>query len=264
MGRGKLRMQLIINSKARRKYFEKRKKSLEKAAKDLSTLCGVDIGMIVYAPAQGKHSDQPITIWPPGNQQVLVGLIDSYKASSCNKTYTLSDFCKEKTEKELKNKLQFDGGLMAKIDAVRRRINLMKGSTTESTDHVLKDYCNNSVDQESNMWKHEEQWPPNFVYYSDQANNNNNDQMMMMNYGGGVSNGMYGVDEDNYYACIGFDHQDCGFDVQTLETLPGSYTINDQMPLDMDWFSPHVDAGGSEERFSPEAWFLNQESFLND
>ncbi|GFP95734.1 mads-box transcription factor 4 [Phtheirospermum japonicum] len=124
MGRGKLRMQLISNSKARRKYFEKRKKSLEKAAKDLSTLCGVDIGMIVYAPAQGKHSDQPITIWPPENQQVLVGLIDSYKASSCNKTYTLSDFFKDKTEKvedEVKNKLQFDGGLMAKIDCCEEK-----------------------------------------------------------------------------------------------------------------------------------------------
>ncbi|KAL0457476.1 UNVERIFIED_CONTAM: hypothetical protein Slati_1086800 [Sesamum latifolium] len=63
MGRRKLRRELISNEKARVAAFEKRKKSLEKAAYELSTLCGVHIGIIVYSPARNNKAKEP-TICP--------------------------------------------------------------------------------------------------------------------------------------------------------------------------------------------------------
>ncbi|KAL0388867.1 UNVERIFIED_CONTAM: hypothetical protein Sradi_2768500 [Sesamum radiatum] len=81
MGRAQLRLELISNEKARVAAFGKRKKSLEKAAHELSTLCGVDIGMVVYFPAQNNEANQP-TIWPKDGHELLTSLIHSYKSRS--------------------------------------------------------------------------------------------------------------------------------------------------------------------------------------
>ncbi|KAK4425937.1 hypothetical protein Salat_1787700 [Sesamum alatum] len=71
-------------------------------------LCGVDIGMIVYGPAQNHKSNEP-TVWPRDGHELLASLIDSYESRSghdCrSRTYKLSAFFKdqtEKTEEELK------------------------------------------------------------------------------------------------------------------------------------------------------------------
>lgn len=146
-------MELIKCEKARRLAFEKRRKGLEKAANELSTLCGVDIGMIIYAPPH-----EP-TIWPRDDREKVERMILSYKSRSGHEgkygTYNLPSFFKDQTEKvqdEIKklrkktreakypawddrlNGLSQDelkalaGVLMAKIHAARERISLMKAS----------------------------------------------------------------------------------------------------------------------------------------
>lgn len=60
MGRPKLSVELRINKKARRVTFKKKRKILEKKAYELSTLCGIKIGMILYGPAKGDELVMPI------------------------------------------------------------------------------------------------------------------------------------------------------------------------------------------------------------
>ncbi|EYU23722.1 hypothetical protein MIMGU_mgv1a024849mg [Erythranthe guttata] len=156
MGRGKLRMELIKNEKVRNAAFEKRKKGIVKAANELSTLCGVHIGMIINEP--GQNSNEP-TIWP-ANREVISKLIDSYKSKPAGNdcrygTYNLPAFFKNQTEKieDEVNKLRkrtrevkypkwderldtcsedelkdFAGKLTAKIESARVRINSIKVS----------------------------------------------------------------------------------------------------------------------------------------
>ncbi|CAA0833778.1 Unknown protein [Striga hermonthica] len=156
MGRGKARLRFIADTKKRSEEFEKRKKALEKSASELSTLCGVDVGMIIYGPVHSKdYLDSP-AMWPRNSPEVLEGLIESYKSTlgyeGRPKEYGLSDFFTEKAakaEEELKKLRglrypmphedsfncmpledieQLCGVLGAKIEAVRGRINEMKGS----------------------------------------------------------------------------------------------------------------------------------------
>ncbi|CAA3010539.1 agamous-like MADS-box protein AGL11 [Olea europaea var. sylvestris] len=154
MGRAKLTLELRNNHKARRVTFEKRRKGLEKKAHELSTLCGVKIGMIIYRPAEGDEPVEP-TIWPE-NREEIENLISSYKKRSdddCRqKTYDLSFFFTNKVKKvqeelvKTRNKnietkyptwdasydnltydelKHFSSLLQAKIENVKSRINLM-------------------------------------------------------------------------------------------------------------------------------------------
>nr|AAG08991.1 MADS-box protein LAMB1 [Spinulum annotinum] len=56
MGRRKIEMQKIKNNNARNVTFCKRKTGLMKKAFELSVLCGVDVGLLMFAPATGKLS----------------------------------------------------------------------------------------------------------------------------------------------------------------------------------------------------------------
>ncbi|XP_022847659.1 agamous-like MADS-box protein AGL11 [Olea europaea var. sylvestris] len=154
MGRTKLTLELRNNHKACRVTFEKRRKGLEKKAYELSTLCGVKIGMILYGPAEGDEPVKPI-IWPE-NREEIENLISSYKKRSdddCRqRTYDLSFFFKNKVKKvqeelvRTRNKdietkyptwvasydnltydelKYFSSLLQAKIENVKSRINLM-------------------------------------------------------------------------------------------------------------------------------------------
>ncbi|KAJ7557418.1 hypothetical protein O6H91_05G126100 [Diphasiastrum complanatum] len=65
MGRRKIEIQKIKNDNARNVTFCKRKNGLMKKAFELSVLCGVDVGLLMFAPATGKLSlyaskDRPI------------------------------------------------------------------------------------------------------------------------------------------------------------------------------------------------------------
>ncbi|KAL2526185.1 MADS-box transcription factor family protein [Abeliophyllum distichum] len=157
MGRAKLSMALRSDKRTRRVTFEKRRKGLEKKAYELSTLCGVKIGMILYGPADGDEPVKPI-IWPE-NHNEIENLISSYKKRSdddCRqRTYDLSFFFKDQVKKvqeelmKMRKKnietkypnwdktydsLTYDGLkyfgnlLQAKIETVKSRINLMKGT----------------------------------------------------------------------------------------------------------------------------------------
>ncbi|KAL3618368.1 hypothetical protein CASFOL_038689 [Castilleja foliolosa] len=261
----KLGMQLIQDKKSRRKQLEKRKKTLEKSAMDLSTLCGVDVGMIVYGP----DDVQPILIGPPGKEQVLAGLIDSYKATpSCNKVYNLSDFFKEKTEDfegEIK-KLISDGGVMAKIDAVKRKINLAKGSISNFKEFEDLDQEVNGVNFGPSMWGYNELVAePYSVVPMPEINE-------QMRFDMGCLSGSYSVvpmPEINEQ--IRFDmgclpmpviNEQMALD---MECLSGSYgvvpmpEINDQRRFDLGWFSSNIDA---EKLSSAKEWFLNQETLF--
>ncbi|GLU17378.1 hypothetical protein SLE2022_337480 [Rubroshorea leprosula] len=59
MTRKKVKLQYISNDSARKASFKKRKKGLMKKASELTTLCGIDAGAIVYSP----YDSQP-EIWP--------------------------------------------------------------------------------------------------------------------------------------------------------------------------------------------------------
>ncbi|EPS73650.1 hypothetical protein M569_01111 [Genlisea aurea] len=162
MGRTKVRMELITNQKSRIKAYEKRKKGLEKGAHELSTLCGVDIAMILYGPLGGE-GETTTNIWPKEGEdsQVLSNLIQAYNLSAPHvdsryRTYNLTSFYKDQTDsineemKRLRKKnrdamyLQWDdktirslsaqdlqkfsATLAAKIDAVKGKIDMMKAT----------------------------------------------------------------------------------------------------------------------------------------
>ncbi|KAL0414810.1 UNVERIFIED_CONTAM: hypothetical protein Sradi_1682700 [Sesamum radiatum] len=215
MERRKLRLELISNEKARVAAFEKRKKSLEKAAYELSTLCGIDIGMIVYRPAQNNEAKEP-SVWPKNGHELLASLIDSYKSRSGNdcrsSTYNLSAFFKDqtqRTEEELK-KLRavkypkWDGRyncmsgdelkeivslLKAKLDAVKGRINSVKSSGiiyTESGASMDPSVQENAVFEPS-MWTDIMQQQQPFVYCDAQVIMAYQRWKMMMNNGASSS-----------------------------------------------------------------------------
>ncbi|KAL0348605.1 UNVERIFIED_CONTAM: hypothetical protein Sangu_1088300 [Sesamum angustifolium] len=216
MGRAQLRLELISNEKARVAAFGKRKKSLEKAAHELSTLCGVDIGMVVYFPAQNYEANQP-TIWPKDGHELLTSLIHSYKSRSgydCRRssTYNLSDFFKDQTErtqeelKKLRKKVravkypkwderyncssgdqlkEIVSLLNAKIDAVSGRINSEKSSGTiytESGASMDPSVQENAVFRPS-MWTDIMQQQHPLAYCDDQAIVAYQRWTMMMNNG---------------------------------------------------------------------------------
>ncbi|KAH6816728.1 hypothetical protein C2S51_021548 [Perilla frutescens var. frutescens] len=140
-------MKLISNKKARLVSFEKREKGLKKAAHELSTLCGVDIGMIIY----NAESNETV-VWPerPGPVARMIELHESsFDQERRCKTYGVSDYFKEhreRVEKEIKKMREkivkgdceglshdhlreLGGFLNARIGAVRERISLMKAGS---------------------------------------------------------------------------------------------------------------------------------------
>ncbi|XP_073301972.1 agamous-like MADS-box protein AGL92 [Primulina huaijiensis] len=104
MGRGRLNLQLLQSQKARRKAYETRKRGLEKKANELSTLCGVDVCLIMYPPPLKNEEIEPY-VWSNKPDQVE-NLIESHKLSRSgdgyffrSKTYNLSSFYKDQTRK---------------------------------------------------------------------------------------------------------------------------------------------------------------------
>ncbi|GER31420.1 MADS-box transcription factor family protein [Striga asiatica] len=83
-------MQFIPDGKCRLKTFQRRKMTLEKNGRDLSTFCGVDIAMVVFGPEKAGPE-----IWPSKAD----GVIDFYilaRAQNKNKSYDMADFLLEK------------------------------------------------------------------------------------------------------------------------------------------------------------------------
>ncbi|XVF71561.1 hypothetical protein PTKIN_Ptkin12aG0048100 [Pterospermum kingtungense] len=73
MGKRKIEIKFIENEKARKRVFEKRKKSLVKKAKELSILCDIKLLLIIYE--LGKQTPE---IWP-GNDEEAAQIVNRYK-----------------------------------------------------------------------------------------------------------------------------------------------------------------------------------------
>lgn len=166
MGRAKATMELISNKKSRRVTYEKRRKGLEKKAHELSTLCAVKVGLIMYGPKETNNSKPlELNIWPENNSQDILTLINSYKEGNIEdrrrRTTDLNMFYrdrKKKAEEEFaklhkkniedkhptwdhhydnltsEELRQFGGLLESKLEAMRARLDFMKGTQTYFAD----------------------------------------------------------------------------------------------------------------------------------
>ncbi|XP_068344273.1 agamous-like MADS-box protein AGL3 [Pyrus communis] len=101
MGRGRLNMELITNERARKTTFQKRTKGILKKAGEISTLCDLDVCMIIYGPKQSGRSPELHT-WPRNPSEVN-RIINKYKASTtckpAKKTFNLSDLLMDRKTK---------------------------------------------------------------------------------------------------------------------------------------------------------------------
>ncbi|XP_073304197.1 agamous-like MADS-box protein AGL82 [Primulina huaijiensis] len=103
MGRAKLHLELLSTKKRRRKTYEIRRKGLKKKAEELSTLCRVDLCMIVHPPPL-KNEEIEQLVWSNDPGQVA-NLIESHKLSrlgdeySMSRTYNFSTFYEDQTRK---------------------------------------------------------------------------------------------------------------------------------------------------------------------
>ncbi|XP_056162804.1 agamous-like MADS-box protein AGL82 [Syzygium oleosum] len=70
MGRAKVKLELISNSRSRRITFEKRKKGLMKKAETFKTLCGVDTCVIIYPMRMSGDGLVQPEIWPSDSKEV--------------------------------------------------------------------------------------------------------------------------------------------------------------------------------------------------
>ncbi|TQD89168.1 hypothetical protein C1H46_025290 [Malus baccata] len=101
MGRGRLNMELITNERARKATFQKRTKGILKKAGEISTLCDLDVCMIIYGPKQAGRNPELHT-WPRNPSEVN-RIINKYKASTtckpAKKTFNLSDLLMDRKTK---------------------------------------------------------------------------------------------------------------------------------------------------------------------
>ncbi|CAK9161228.1 unnamed protein product [Ilex paraguariensis] len=165
MGRGKLGMELIRSKKARLITFKKRKCGLMKKIDELSTLCGVEVSMIIYS---AKEDASPIELEiHPADPNKLQNLITKYKNQTNDdrrkRTVDLSNFFedrKRQAENELvklqkkieeakyptwddqynslseEQLMEFGNVLGGKLETVKNRFELIKASEILTTTGV--------------------------------------------------------------------------------------------------------------------------------
>ncbi|KAL2647377.1 hypothetical protein AAZV13_05G114900 [Glycine max] len=99
MGRGRIPMELIQKEKARKKTFDKRKKGLLKKAYEISTLCAVDVGIVIYAP---KFLNEPET-WPQDqDSREVKRIIQKYQNTTSDrysKMYNVQEYFNDRMKK---------------------------------------------------------------------------------------------------------------------------------------------------------------------
>ncbi|KAF3457276.1 hypothetical protein FNV43_RR01933 [Rhamnella rubrinervis] len=106
MGRGKLKLELIPNEKSRKTTFLKRSKGLIKKCSQLSTLCDVDVCMIINGGAGGPR-EQQVRTYPDKSEEVhriIHRYLTTTKDNPPKKITGLSDFFvdeKKKLDSEL-------------------------------------------------------------------------------------------------------------------------------------------------------------------
>ncbi|XP_045800511.1 agamous-like MADS-box protein AGL12 [Trifolium pratense] len=156
MGRGRISMKLVQKEKSRQKTFLTRKNGLMKKVKELSTLCDVDVCVILYAPNfQGQGFVEPET-WPKDPSEVQSVLQKYYNTTNDRRLriYDIQEYFKgkmKKVESEIFNVHKkmlkvmyptwnesfnsfgeeqlrlFASMLDSKLDACNQRMNMLKG-----------------------------------------------------------------------------------------------------------------------------------------
>lgn len=128
MGRGKQKMELIADEKSRRTTFQKRKKGLMKKAYEFSTLCDVDVCIIIYGPS--KQEDEVHT-WPtdPNEVKRIVG-----------KYYSIT---KSKPAYNVVNVFDIMSDRKRRIDADISKLRKAFYAAKYPTWHQSLDYCSN-------------------------------------------------------------------------------------------------------------------------
>ncbi|KAJ1405109.1 hypothetical protein SESBI_26051 [Sesbania bispinosa] len=157
MGRGRIPMELIQKEKARKATFLKRKNGLMKKVYEFSTLCGVDVCLIIYGPNFDNQKLVEPETWPQDTREVY-RIIQKYfdtTSDRCPKIYGVQEYYQDrmkKVEGEIskicKDKLKimyptwddsfnplgeeqlriFVSLLDAKFDACSQRMNMLKGN----------------------------------------------------------------------------------------------------------------------------------------
>ncbi|KAK7270598.1 hypothetical protein RJT34_25888 [Clitoria ternatea] len=97
MGRGRIPMELIQKEKARKTTYMKRKSGLMKKVYEFSTLCGVDVCLIMYAP---MFDGEPET-WPQDREDVE-RIIQKYHNTTSDrrpKMYNVQEYYKDRMKK---------------------------------------------------------------------------------------------------------------------------------------------------------------------
>ncbi|KAF3444307.1 hypothetical protein FNV43_RR13997 [Rhamnella rubrinervis] len=107
MGRGKQNMELIANERPRKITFQKRKNGMLKKCYEFSTLCGIDVCMIMYGPKDENGQPREVVTWPT-NKDDVARIIKRFQTQTMCKPpkriFTLSDILmdrKNKMEKEI-------------------------------------------------------------------------------------------------------------------------------------------------------------------
>ncbi|KAK7328333.1 hypothetical protein VNO77_22437 [Canavalia gladiata] len=163
MGRGRIPMELIQKEKARNITFQKRKNGLMKKVYEFSTLCGVDVCLIMYpSSVEGEGSTEPET-WPQdlGEVQRIISKYHNTTNDRRPKVYDVHEYYKDrmkKIESEIfkirKEKLKimypicdnsfnylgeqqlriFVSLLDAKLESCNQRLNMLKGKQVSEFD----------------------------------------------------------------------------------------------------------------------------------
>ncbi|CAJ1938613.1 unnamed protein product [Sphenostylis stenocarpa] len=145
MGRGRIPMDLIEKEKARKTTFQKRKTGLIKKVYEFSTLCSVDVGVIIFASKRPKVYD--VEEYFSERMKRIEGEISKVQKEKIQIMYpTWDDSYNVLEEEQLRMFLSI---LDAKLNACNQRMNMLKRESKEKTITDKDDLLVPSVAQHS-------------------------------------------------------------------------------------------------------------------
>ncbi|XP_028783967.1 agamous-like MADS-box protein AGL82 [Neltuma alba] len=119
-------MEPIQNKKARKATFEGRKKSIMKKAYELSTLCGVEVCIIIYGP-NNNEGQVPAQTWPQDPQDVIRIIHKYNKARIASrqppKKYDLQDFFRDRRNKVEAERAKVDKETLRNLSSHQQNLN---------------------------------------------------------------------------------------------------------------------------------------------
>ncbi|KAJ9680730.1 hypothetical protein PVL29_019907 [Vitis rotundifolia] len=136
----KLKLELIANEKIRQRTFQNRQKGLRKKVHKLSTLCGVEVCMIICCPnGNNTYSSQPC-VWPENHyevERIINEYINKRKKEHGKRTVDLSGVLERQTsetrleldELSYEKLMEIVNKLDKKLGSVESLIDLKMGET---------------------------------------------------------------------------------------------------------------------------------------